>query len=1137
MFASGLRMGRLSGFYDEYATLKFLETTKVPAPRAFSFGIPSQGTDYGVGVCFLLMEELAGRPWDGRGDTSKVWPRLGEILAELEKHEFHQAGSLCVEYPQDQPSVSAAASDRFVCLDPWGPFETATDYYSAWAEQHLALIVDGQLYPQFPIEAYLVYRFLKRNASTLADGDDAFFLRHINDKGDHLMVDEQTNIVGIVDWQMARVVPRREAFALSLISADMGALCDGKVSLSAKDVALADALREKSARLAECMGDEKMRRFFWGLGLEHDWTFALPLAKAILQVFGVEQGWDEWREEQLRECKSDEPSPSTDTVRRCALTNHGFGLTNAHVVPREEAEWFMRNGMSRYGVDMRDVNDSRNMIRLRADIHRCFDTRMFSIVPKPEYASADPDTSPLDRSIAYVLHVFGSNIEEFSDMYHNTCFQYLDNTSREYLFARFAWTILILLKPFVLAGMNRSVIRNNSQVAGTWVTEELSGSKLSSSYGGGGREVLARRSAAGSGKTIWSAWQTLMSGMRRLLNLKKAEDGSVSAASFVYGGPQEIRFQLDPAEGQNTVLGNKPPGFYSVADYWQLKYGQAPDKTLPLVNLGTSSKPMFFPAERCTIIAGQPVRSKLSGDETTAMLDFACRSPFANAVSLERDSAAALGLDEPILKDFGITVDRRLLTVIARELPPPVVRYADDRALHTRSGSWNLGGVKIVKPGPKITNWNWVRITEGPNPRVSTEEVGESVQKFVDFLNESGVAIDTQVPNTAHQITVHRSTTTEDIRRAFAAIADYTTPAKGTTKGFFLLVILPRQNTTLYGAVKSLADVHFGFHTICSVERKFLQNNSQIFANIGLKWNLKNGGNNHAVKDTSDVVTSGKAMIVGYDVTHPTNMSNDRSAAPSLLGMVASVDRDLGQGPAVAWEQPSRQEMLGDELTEHFKSRLALWRERNQNTLPEFIIIYRDGVSESQFTQVLEIELPMIRKACGQLYPPKQRPKLAIIVSVKRHQTRFYPTSDQNMDPKSRNIKNGTVVDRGVTQACVWDFFLTAHTALKGTARPAHYTVLMDEIFREKYGVGVPAADQLEKITHNLCYLFGRATKAVSICPPAYYADILCDRARLHRPHLFDESDAASTATGSQTAAPSNATQVHPNLRDTMYYI
>jgi aminoglycoside phosphotransferase (APT) family kinase protein len=74
-----MRVPRVSGFAvglpvslaeylicSEYATLKFLETTTVPAPRAFSFGIPSQGTDHGIGVCFLLMEELSGKPWDGQ---------------------------------------------------------------------------------------------------------------------------------------------------------------------------------------------------------------------------------------------------------------------------------------------------------------------------------------------------------------------------------------------------------------------------------------------------------------------------------------------------------------------------------------------------------------------------------------------------------------------------------------------------------------------------------------------------------------------------------------------------------------------------------------------------------------------------------------------------------------------------------------------------------------------------------------------------------------------------------------------------------------------------------------------------------------------------------------------------------------
>ena len=133
-------------------------------------------------------------------------------------------------------------------------------------------------------------------------------------------------------------------------------------------------------------------------------------------------------------------------------------------------------------------------------------------------------------------------------------------------------------------------------------------------------------------------------------------------------------------------------------------------------------------------------------------------------------------------------------------------------------------------------------------------------------------------------------------------------------------------------------------------------------------------------------------------------------------------------------------------------------------------------------------------------------PKLSIIIAGKRHHTRFYPQDADGADERhNNNPKPGTVVDRGVTMQGGWDFFLIAHAALQGTvsipslvmsealtfcqARPCHYVVLLDEL---KLG-----ADQIIKLTHSLCYLQGRCTKAVSICPPAYYADLICDRARL----------------------------------------
>jgi len=80
-----LRVPRIAGFavgppgslaehliLSEYSTLKFLETTSVPAPRAFGYGVRgSHGigteTDHGVGVSFLLMEELPGKRWTGDG--------------------------------------------------------------------------------------------------------------------------------------------------------------------------------------------------------------------------------------------------------------------------------------------------------------------------------------------------------------------------------------------------------------------------------------------------------------------------------------------------------------------------------------------------------------------------------------------------------------------------------------------------------------------------------------------------------------------------------------------------------------------------------------------------------------------------------------------------------------------------------------------------------------------------------------------------------------------------------------------------------------------------------------------------------------------------------------------------------------
>ena len=361
-----------------------------------------------------------------------------------------------------------------------------------------------------------------------------------------------------------------------------------------------------------------------------------------------------------------------------------------------------------------------------------------------------------------------------------------------------------------------------------------------------------------------------------------------------------------------------------------------------------------------------------------------------------------------------------------------------------------------------------------------------------------------------------------------------------------ILVILPAIDNAIYNRVKYACDVKEGILNVCVVASKFANANSQYFANVALKVNLKLGGRNQSLdKSKLGLIAHGKTMIVGIDVTHPSPGSS--SNAPSVASIVASVDQWLGQWPGDLRIQTGRQEMVAD-LGGLFKSRLRLWHSK-QGVYPENILIYRDGVSEGQYNQVLDIELPALRKACKELYPATSTkaglPRITIVIVGKRHNTRFYSTRTEDAD-RSWNPQNGTVVDRGVTEARNWDFFLQAHSAIQGTARPAHYYTVYDEIFQAQK-VMLPfanPADVLEDLTHNLCYMFGRATKAVSICPPAYYADLACERARCYLSGVFDPSPSATQAGSVSSGDPGQGQQVdpslvriHDNVKDTMFYI
>ena len=219
-----------------------------------------------------------------------------------------------------------------------------------------------------------------------------------------------------------------------------------------------------------------------------------------------------------------------------------------------------------------------------------------------------------------------------------------------------------------------------------------------------------------------------------------------------------------------------------------------------------------------------------------------------------------------------------------------------------------------------------------------------------------------------------------------------------------------------------------------------------------MKFNLKMKGINH----TLDGAVSGQlanTMVIGIDVSHPsgTKLRN----AKSIAGVVANTgDRDFSQWPCSLRTQEGGQEIV-DSLKDMVIERLNLWRDKANGGTPDKIIVYRDGVSEDQYDDVLKLELVRIRKACIKIIPNGSEVPIALVIVAKRHHVRFYPTehkdTDKTINPRGRlgNPLPGTVVDRGVTMETGWDFYLQAHDCIQGTAKPAHYVVLRSDFEKE----------------------------------------------------------------------------------------
>lgn len=517
----------------------------------------------------------------------------------------------------------------------------------------------------------------------------------------------------------------------------------------------------------------------------------------------------------------------------------------------------------------------------------------------------------------------------------------------------------------------------------------------------------------------------------------------------------------------------------SVLDYFVEKY-QITLKypNMPCLAVGSPRRPVLLPMEVCEIPAGQRYMRQLSGDQTSEMIRIANRQP-AERLELLRTAArnAMSGETAAFMSAFGLKTGGELVQVHGRRLSPPTIFYGSksrEASIQPSQGAWNLRD-KCVEIGATANSWAVLVFGSGLAP----PDVQSFVRELVATCSDTGMAMAQRQP----PILFAKSQNAEaELKAAYGKAAQVSgRPAQ------FVLCILPTDDAGLYGDIKLVTDTMLGLPSQCMLMKHVRKASKQYCANLCLKINAKLGGVNSSLGKQIAFVCEKPTMILGADVTHPGVGEDDK---PSIAALVGSMDIKLGRYAASVRVQGSRVEIIS-EMKAMFVEQLTHFAAANK-TKPQRILFYRDGVSEGQFTQVLNHELNAIKEACREISASSgtaYNPTVTIVIVGKRHHTRFFATDPRDAD-RSGNTIAGTVVDSGIVHPSQFDFYLCSHAGLQGTSRPAHYHVVHDE--------NGFTADSLQAISYNLCYTFARCTRSVSVVTPAYYAHLVAFRARFH---------------------------------------
>ncbi|XP_049852397.1 LOW QUALITY PROTEIN: piwi-like protein Siwi [Schistocerca gregaria] len=395
------------------------------------------------------------------------------------------------------------------------------------------------------------------------------------------------------------------------------------------------------------------------------------------------------------------------------------------------------------------------------------------------------------------------------------------------------------------------------------------------------------------------------------------------------------------------------------------------------------------------------------------------------------------------LKQWNMSLSDELVTVPARVLDPEKIYLQKAQCTVGQKNDWTQE-VKSrgLLSAPVLKKWGILC----PNSQLrACKEFQFTLQKAaaaIDFKIEDGVMYSVQEEQ---------------------GIAGYIQALDHLLSSFtpqIILIILQNKRADRYNALKRRCCVDRAVATqVVLLKNTRGKNIFSVASKIVIQMCCKIGGAPWSV----EIPLSG-LMVVGFDVYHDT-----ASRGVSIGALVASMNKALSRYFSAVSYQHSGEE-LSNELSINMCKALQKFQTMN-GSLPERIIIYRDGVGEGQIPFVMEHEVELLKGRLKEIYGGRTA-KMTFIIVTKRINSRVFHDK-QNPPP-------GTIVDDVITLAQRYDFFLVSQSVRQGTVSPTSYNIIYDHLGLDP--------DKIQRLTYKLTHMYFNWSGTVRVPAPVQYA-------------------------------------------------